>query len=162
MAEDRADALFNDGAEAQTPRRGRPSRAETERKERRRRGGVDVNTSALAVPQSVQDDLAAKGLEGRWINDIGNRMYLKTQHDDYDKVEGMDPVPVGVDKMTNKPVMAHFCAKPKAFLEEDNRRRIDRIKAQEDATFSGRDNGELNEGAYNPINEKSSIRRSTG
>lgn len=159
MADDRADALFS-GAEAQTKPAGKQTRAETELKERRRRGGVDVNTSALAVPQSIQDDLAAKGLTGRWINDVGNRMYMKTQHDDYDKVAGIEPVPVGMDRVTGKPVMAHFCAKPTEFLEEDNRRRIDGIKERENAIFSGRDNGELNEGAYNP-HEQSSIRRKT-
>lgn len=143
--------LENPLEEGQTARRGRPPRAAMERAARRRRVGVDVDTSALAVSEDIKRDLAQKGLEGRWINDIGNRMYHKTQQDDWDKVPEVEPVPVGVDRMTNKPILAHFCAKPKEFIAEDNRARLGKLETQEKAVFSGRDHGELSgDGAYNP------------
>jgi hypothetical protein len=136
----------------------RGRRAQVERAQRRRRVGVDADNSALAVSEEVKRDLAQKGLEGRWINDLGNRMYNKTVNDDWDKVPDVEPAQVGVDSRTGKPVTAYFCAKPKEFIADDNRDRIQRIDASEKATFSGRDNGELNEGAYNPL-EASYVRR---
>lgn len=157
MAEDQVTNLLEQG---DTPRRGRPPRAAAERAERRRRGGGNNDTSALAVPESVSSDLAANGLEGRWINDLGNRMYNKTVLDDWDKVEGVEPVPVGVDNRTGKSIMAHYCAKPKEFLVDDNRRRMDVIAQRERAVFSGNDHGEMDEGAYNPLGTTNSVRRS--
>lgn len=141
-----------------TPRRGR--RANAERATRRRRGGSDADTSALAVPEEVSRELAANGLEGRWINDLGNRIYNKTVLDDWDKVPNVEPVPVGMDSRTGKPIMAYYCAKPKEFLAEDNRRRMDTIAKREQAVFSGKDHGEMDEGAYNPLGTTNSIRRS--
>lgn len=138
--------------EGQTARRGRRAQAE-QAVRRRRRTDDSADTSALAVSDEIKRELAAKGLEGRWINDIGNRMYQKTELDDWDKVPGVEPVPVGTDNRTGGRIMAHFCAKPKEFLAEDNRRRIDRINAREQATFSGKDHGEMNEGAYNPLEQ---------
>jgi len=146
---DQVDSLIEGG---QMARRGR--RAEAEQAQRRRRRTDDsADTSALAVPDEIKRELAAKGLEGRWINDIGNRIYQKTTLDDWDKVSGVEPVPVGTDSRTGKQITAHFCAKPKEFLAEDNRKRIDRINARERATFSGKDHGDMNEGAYNPLEQ---------
>lgn len=155
MADDQVQNLLEEG---NTPRRGR--RANAERAVRRRRGGGTEDTSALAVPEHVSRELAEKGLEGRWINDLGNRMYNKTVLDDWDKVSDVEPVPVGMDSRTGKPIMAYYCAKPKEFLAEDNRRRMDVLAKREQATFSGKDHGELDEGAYNPLGTTNSIRRS--
>lgn len=143
--------------EGQTTRR--PRRAQAERAARRRRsGGENEDTSAFAIPVEMQRDLAARGLEGRWINDIGNRMYHKTKLDDWDKVPEVEAVPVGMDRMTGKPILAHFCTKPAEFLAEDNRRRMNALAARENATFTGKDHGEMDEAAYNPL-EQSYIRR---
>lgn len=159
MAEDdRVNSLIEDGQKA---RRGRPpSRAAAEHAERRRRNGVQLDTSALAIPEHIKRDLAEKGLEGRWINDLGNRMYQKTELDDWDRVPEVEPVPVGVDSRTGNPILAHYCAKPAEFLKEDNRARTAKWNAQETAIFAGRDDGELaGDGAYNPRSTQNAIDR---
>lgn len=160
MADDTQDQANTLVAEAQTSRRGRPPRAEMERAQRRRRGGSDADNSALAVPEDIAAKLAADGLEGRWINDLGNRMYQKTTLDDWDKVDGIDPVPVGTDQRTGKPVMAHFCAKPKRFLAEDNARRMDGWNERERQSLAGRDPAAAIEGEYQPAGSTNSVRRS--
>jgi hypothetical protein len=38
--------------------------------------------------------------------------------DDYNKVEGVDPVPVGTG-IDGKPILAHLLAKPIEFMRED-------------------------------------------
>ena len=136
MAEDRAPAL-QEGQMAAP--RGRPRRSDAEQPRRRKRVGDLEDTSSLAVPQAVKDRLAAEGLEGRWINDIGNRMYLKTELDDWTKVDGVDPVPVGTDHRAGGKVMAYYCAKPKQHLEEDNAARLERWSERERKSLAGND-----------------------
>jgi hypothetical protein len=130
---------------------GRPPRALTERNERRRRNGP-TGTGSLDVPSEITDRLAAEGKEGRWINDLGNRMHDKTVNDDWDKVSDVEPRIVGMDKRTGQPINAYFCAKPKAFLEEDRKAHLDRLKEQERAIARGADGGELDQegGSYRP------------
>lgn len=128
----------------------RTRRATAERQERRRRTGEQADTSALSVPIEVQRKLADEGLEGRWINDLGNRMHNKTKLDDWNKVPEVEPVPVGTDSRTGKPIMAHYCAKPTEYLEADRREHTDRLKAREQAVFTGKDHGDMDEAAYNP------------
>jgi hypothetical protein len=155
---DGANALLEAGQSA--PTRGRPRRAEAEPRQRRRRGGGGADNSALAVSDEIKRELAAKGLEGRWINDIGMRMTQKTKHDDWDVVDGVEPVVVGVDNRTGQQVKAYYCAKPTEFLQEDRKRRIVDIDNRERAIISGNDHGEMDEGAYNPLGTTNSIRRS--
>jgi hypothetical protein len=45
-------------------------------------------------------------------------MHNLTQLDDYDKVEGVEPRVVGTTK-EGKPILAHLCSKPEAFIRED-------------------------------------------
>lgn len=129
---------------------GRPPRAEVEHAERRRRRGSATGISPLDVPQELTDRLRAEGKEGRWINDLGNRMVQKTVHDDWDKVPGVEPVIVGTDKRTNQPIHAYYCSKPAAFLEEDRAKRMDDIREREKAIVRGEDRSELDEGSYQP------------
>lgn len=154
---DQSEMLVTDAPKG---KRGRPARADTERAERRRRGGGTVEESALAIPDETKRELAEKGLETRWINDLGNRMYQKTQLDDWNKVEGIEPVPVGTDSRTGKPVMAHLCAKPKAFLEEDNARRMKQWDERERQSLAGRDPAAQIEGEYQPMGSTNTVRRS--
>jgi hypothetical protein len=67
------------------------------------------------------------------VNDEGNRMHQLTRLDDYDPVEGVDPVPVGTDRKTGQPIMAHLLAKPKEFVEADQREREERRRGTEEA-----------------------------
>lgn len=132
-----------DGANAKT------TRADAVRSERRRRRGGQDN-SALAVPVDVAAKLAKDGLEGRWINDLGNRMHDKTVNDDWDKVPGIEPVVVGTDRRSGEKIMAHYCAKPSRFLEEDRAARMETIAAHERAIVRGQDKSDLDEGSYQP------------
>lgn len=129
----------------------RPTRAQTERIERRRRS-AGTNTGVLSVPDEITAKLAAEGKEGRWINDVDNRMHDKTVNDDWDKVPEVKERQVGVDKRTGKPIFAHYCAKRSDFLAADRQERLDVIKEQERAIVRGNDGSELNAegGAYQP------------
>ena len=115
--------------EAEQPRRGR---AEQERQQRRRRDDTAVAASKLPIPPEVQEELDRKGLVPRWVNDEDNRIYRFTVQDDYDRVEGVDPVPVGTGK-DGKPTMAHLLAKPREFIEEDRRKADAKRREVEDA-----------------------------
>src|SRR5678815_4264344 len=101
--------------------RGQGSRAEAEAQRRRRRtdGEDPLATSLkLAIPPEVEARLKAEGRVPRWVNDERNRMHRFTVKDDYDKVEGVEPVPVGVAE-DGKPILAHLLSKPAEFVEED-------------------------------------------
>lgn len=104
-----------------TEERGRADRQTEERAERRRRSDTTIDGGQrlkLAIPPEVEARLKAEGRIPRWVNDEGNRMYNLTMLDDYDKVEGVDPRVVGTTK-EGKPIKAHLCSKPAAFVEED-------------------------------------------
>lgn len=118
-------------------RRGRPPRQQAVSAERRRRDDSNFQASQkLAIPEQVQARLKAEGMTPRWVNDEGNRMHQLTVLDDYDKVAGVDPVPVGTDK-SGKPVMAHLCAKRTDFIAEDQARKEDRRKGIERSMVKG-------------------------
>lgn len=97
--------------------------------ERRRRNGMSgAPRLKLAIPEHVRDELAAQGRTPRWINDTGNRIADLTTRDDYDKVEGVEPVKVGIGD-DGKPLFAHLYAKRNDFIAEDrlksDKRRLD-------------------------------------
>lgn len=120
--------------------RQRTERSEEVRQQRRRRGDVTIDGSQrlkLAIPPEVEARLKAEGRTPRWVNDEGNRMVQMTKFDDYDKVEGVDPVPVGTTK-EGKPILAHLCSKPTAFIEQDKAERDERRKETERALLRGR------------------------
>jgi hypothetical protein len=110
-------------------------RAAQETQRRRRRGDEALAaTKRLPIPPEVQARLDAQGLSPRWVNDQNNRMHRFTVQDDYDPVEGVEPVPVGTDE-AGKPILAHLLAKPKDFIREDQEKADARIKATEEALF---------------------------
>lgn len=101
------------------------SRQEQVAQERRRRldGTLDASANAkLAIPDDVKARLQAEGKTPRWINDEGNRIHNLSVKDDYDKVDGVEPEPVGTDKFGN-PIKAHLYAKRTEFIEEDAQKR---------------------------------------
>jgi hypothetical protein len=100
----------------------RTERAETVRKERRRRDDATIDggqRKKLAIPPEVEARLKAEGREPRWALDTGNRIYQLTQMDDYDRVEGVAPVPVVVDRKSGEVANQILLSKPKAFIEQD-------------------------------------------
>lgn len=118
-----------------TETRMRADRATEERQQRRRRDDVTIDGSQrlkLAIPEEVRARLAAEGRESRWINDDGNRIHNLTKLDDYDRVEGVEPVLVGTGK-DGEPLKAYLHSKPKDFIREDQRkadvRRVETEKA---------------------------------
>lgn len=147
-------------AELQSGQTTLSKRAQTERVERRRRKDTS-GTGSLSVPDQITQRLAAEGLEGRWINDIGTRLHDKTVNDDYDKVSDVAPVVVGTDKRSGQPILAHFCAKPKKFLDEDRRERLNQVAERERAIVGGKvsdsEGGDLNEGTYQPKSTRNRI-----
>lgn len=113
----------------------RGSRAAAETQRRRRRGDETLAASRrLPIPPEIQAKLDAEGLVPRWANDEGNRMHRLTVLDDYNKVDGVEPVPVGTDKAGN-PILAHLLAKRRDFIEEDRGQADDRRKEVEASLF---------------------------
>jgi len=107
----------------------RAPRAETQATERRRRKTFDAMLDLkLDVPESVR----AKYPEHvfRWLNDVGNRIYHKTQRDDWDRCEEVSAIPVGTGP-DGKPIMAHLHRKLRKFHEEDQRAASDARREQQ-------------------------------
>ena len=125
-------------------------RAEQETQRRRRRGDDGLAaTKRLPIPPEIQAELKAKGLHPRWVNDEGNRMHQLTVQDDYDKVAGVDPVPVGTS-IDGTPILAHLLAKPIAFMKEDQDRAEAARKRQEEALFRSPDEADRAGAGANP------------
>lgn len=98
-------------------------KAEVAQERRRRQPGTldRMAQMKLAIPDAVKAANANFAL--RWINDAGNRMHFMTQEDDWSKIDGVPPVPVGTSE-EGKPIYAHLCRKPQAFWEQDSRERV--------------------------------------
>jgi hypothetical protein len=148
-----------------TEARGRPTRQNEEAQQRRRRSDVTIDGGQrlkLAIPPEIAERLKAEGRTPRWINDEGNRMHNLTRLDDYDKVDDVPPVPVGSTK-EGKPIKAHLCSKPTAFIEEDRAKLDERRKETERALLRGKPPGESHshDEKYSSgyVDEASSIRR---
>lgn len=113
----------------------RADRASQVATERRRRDDLSGSPrQKLAIPEHVRAKLEAEGLTPRWVNDEGNRIADLTERDDYDKVEGVEPVKVGTGD-DNKPVFAHLLAKRTDFLVEDRRKADQRRRDVEASRF---------------------------
>lgn len=98
---------------------GRQGRANEVAAQRRRRGDETLSASKrLPIPEATQKWAKENGLSLRWANDERNRIYALTERDDYDKVEGVAPVPVGTTEQ-GEPIMAHLLAKRTDFIQED-------------------------------------------
>jgi hypothetical protein len=119
---------------------GRPARQAEVQQERRRRDDATIDGGQrlkLAVPEHVAERLKREGRTPRWINDEGNRMHNLTKMDDYDKVAEVAPVVVGTTK-EGKPIKAHLCSKPAAFIEQDRAKMETRRRETEAALLRGR------------------------
>lgn len=122
----------------QPKRLGRPPRQVEVASARRRRDDTNFQQSAkMPIPDEIAARLKAEGRTVRWANDEGNRIHNLTVKDDYDKVDGVAPVPVGTDK-TGKPIMAHLLSKPDAFIAEDRAKAENRRRATESAMAKGK------------------------
>jgi hypothetical protein len=103
--------------------------------ERRRRDDLSgAPRLKLAVPEAVQARLAAEGRTPRWVNDTGNRIADLTQRDDYDVVEGVDPVKVGTND-EGKPLYAYLLSKRSDFIAQDREKSDQRRREVEKARF---------------------------
>jgi hypothetical protein len=109
-----------------------PTRAAQVAAERRRRDDASLGPKLkLAIPDEVRARLAAEGRTPRWVNDSGSRIADLTLRDDYDQVEGVEPVKVDVDD-EGKPIFAHLLSKRTDFLSED-RSKLDQRRKQAEA-----------------------------
>jgi len=121
-----------------TEDRTRQGRGAEVAKERRRRSESTLSTrTKLAIPEEVEAKLKAEGRTPRWVNDEGNRIYNLTVKDDYDKVDGVEPVRVGTTE-EGKPLLAHLLSKPLEFAAEDRAKADERRKDVERAMVKGR------------------------
>ena len=121
-----------------TEQRQRQGRQEEVAQSRRRRDDTNFQQSnKLAIPEEVAERLKAEGRQPRWVNDEGNRMHNLTVRDDYDKVEGVDPVPVGT-REDGSPLLAHLLSKPIEFIREDQAKAEDRRKQVEQGMVKGK------------------------
>lgn len=105
---------------------GRQSRQDEVRQERRRRDDATLDgTQAhkLAIPAEIKAKLAARGRTARWVNDVGSRIGDLTLRDDWDKVEGVEPRDVVIDRKNGVTVKAYLLSKPTAFIAEDQAKR---------------------------------------
>lgn len=118
----------------------RADRITEERTERRRRNDTTIDGSGrlkLHIPEEVSQRLKNEGRVARWINDEGNRIHNLTQLDDYDRVDGVEPVVVGTTKEGN-PIKAYLHSKPEAFINEDRERLDSRRRETEAALLRGK------------------------
>lgn len=98
-------------------------KAEVAQERRRRQPGTldRMAQMKLAIPDKVRAENTDYAL--RWVNDTGNRMHFMTDQDDWSKIDGVPPVPVGTAE-DGKPIYAHLCRKPKAFWDQDQAERV--------------------------------------
>jgi len=116
----------------------RPGRKDEVAKRRRRRDNTAFGPSLkLAVPEEIAKKMAEQGRSVRWVNDTGNRMHQLTKLDDWDKVSGVPPVPVGTAE-DGKPILSHLCSKPTEFIHEDRKANEDRRKKVEAGMVKGK------------------------
>lgn len=117
---------------------GARDRATEETTQRRRRmdGTLDQSMDMkLAIPPKIEAEFAGTH-RLRWFNDVGPRLYNATERDDWDKVSGVDPRPVGTDEH-GKPIMAHLLMKLRDFDNEDQQRKDVRRREVEQQALSG-------------------------
>jgi hypothetical protein len=116
--------------------RARASRAEETQSQRRRRqpGTLDrMDEMTLAIP----DDVKAANPDSvfRWVVDKPKRIHSLTVRDDWDKVEGVAPIPDHADK-SGAQVNLVLVKKRQEFWDEDQRSKHAALKDQEKAMLS--------------------------
>jgi hypothetical protein len=119
----------------QPERQGR--KAEVAQRRRRRDNAAFGASLKLAIPEEIAEKMAKEGRSVRWVNDQGNRMHQLTKLDDWDKVSGVPPVPVGTNE-GGKPILAHLCSKPTEFINEDRKAAEDRRRKVEAGMVKGK------------------------
>jgi hypothetical protein len=127
----------------------RTTRQEEVQAERRRRnpGTLDrMQQLKLAVPEQVKE--ANPGHTFRWVNDFGNRIHAMTVLDDWDKVEGVQPIPV--DTRDGKPVYAHLCKKRTDFYDADQREKVEATRVTERSLVQSKPQSADPEAPYTP------------
>lgn len=109
--------------------------------QRRRRSGTmsAMDDLKLAIPEHVRAKYPDHTF--RWLNDTGNRIHNKTTRDDWDKCEGIDPVPVGTDAQ-GKPILAYLCCKLLKYYEEDQRAALAVRRQQEQSLMRAMPKGD--------------------
>lgn len=120
--------------------RQRAERSDEVKAQRRRRSDTTIDGSQrlkLAIPPEVEARLKAENRVPRWLNDEGNRIVNMTKYDDYDRVDGVDPVPVGTTK-EGKPIIAYLHSKPAEFMEDDRKAADKPRREMEQALLRGR------------------------
>jgi hypothetical protein len=113
--------------------RKRATAQEVVQQERRRRvpGTLDRGQHLkLAIPEPIRE--ANPGQSFRWMNDEGNKMYFRTVQDDWNKVPGVEPIPVGTDA-AGKPILAHLCMKKQEWFDADQKEKVDQTRQRERA-----------------------------
>lgn len=106
---------------------------EAQERRRRRDGTLDRMTELkLAIPDAIRE--ANPGRQFRWVNDTGQRLHNLTVRDDWNKVDGIEPLTVDADK-EGKPIRAYLCSKPDEFVQEDENRKVAALKDQEAGIF---------------------------
>lgn len=111
----------------------RPTAAEETVAERRRREPGTLNRAAqmkLGVPLNIREE--NEGYHLRWCNDSDNRLYSRTVQDDWEKVSGLEPRPVGTDQH-GKPIHAYLLRKREDYWQADQKENLDAISAREKA-----------------------------
>lgn len=119
---------------------GRTARQTEVRQERRRRDDTTLDAGQalkLAIPPEVEAKLAEQGRELRWANDTGNRIHRLTVLDDWDKVEGVEPQPVVIDRDKGITTQAILLSKPREFIDEDRRKKDASRRSMEDGMLKG-------------------------
>ena len=119
---------------------GRVSRKEEVRTERRRRDDATIDGSQalnLAVSPEIQRKLTAQGRTWRWVNDVGTRIKQLTEDDDWDRVEGVEPREVVIDKAKGATVKTYLLSKPVEFIREDRAKRDAARRETEKAMLEG-------------------------
>lgn len=123
-----------------TEQRARVDRQSVERTERRRRDDITIDGSGrlkLAIPPEVAARLKSEGRQPRWINDEANRIHNMTKLDDYDRVDGVEPVVVGTTK-DGTPIKSFLHSKPLDFVREDQEKLDSTRRATEAALLRGK------------------------
>jgi hypothetical protein len=123
-----------------TEERGRQSRQDEVRQERRRRDDTTLDggqAHKLAIPADIKARLAAQGRTARWINDVGSRVEDLTVRDDWDVVEGVEPREVVIDRKAGTTAKTILVSKPNAFIAQDAAKREAGRRERETAMLKG-------------------------
>jgi hypothetical protein len=122
-----------------TTESGRTARQDEVRHERRRRNDDTLDAGQarkLAIPAHIEAQLAAQGRTGRWVNDVGSSIEDRTVRDDWDKVEGVEPRTVVIDRKGTT-AQTILLSKPKAFIAEDRAKKEAARRERERAMEKG-------------------------